>query len=142
MNGFVHRLRAFIQSHTGGKIVIAVLFLYLIYAQLILIRHISHQLPLRRLGKDPGLQYQKRMNGLRPFLPSQGVVGYVSDTGEEHFLRAQYALAPVILVRAPGPRFIVANFSHASFRPKLIYGKYYRIIKDFNNGVALLYMDS
>lgn len=142
MGGLVHRFRAFIQSPTGGKIVVVVLFLYLIYAQLILISHISHQLPLRRLGKDPGLQYEKRLVELRPFLPSRGVVGYVSDTGDEHFLRTQYVLAPVILIRTPGPRFIVANFSHASFLPKLIYGKNYRIIKDFNNGVAFLYMDS
>lgn len=142
MKGFVHHFRTFIQSHTGGKIVVAVLFLYLIYAQLVLIRHVFHQLPLRRLGKDPGIQYEKRLDDLRPLLPSHGVVGYVSDTGEEHFLRTQYVLAPVILIRTPGPRFIVANYSNAALRPKLIYGKCYRIIKDFNNGVALLYMDS
>jgi hypothetical protein len=142
MIGIARRFRSFSQSPIGERIAVAILFLYLIYAQLVIIRHILHELPLWQCGVNPGRQYEERMNRLRPFLPSSGIVGYISDTGEEHYIRSQYSLAPVILVRTPGPRLIVANFSGASMRPEIINGKHYRIIKDFNDGVALIYLDS
>ncbi len=112
------------------------LIIYLLYSQTVLVNHIRLLLPKRQ--QDIGIGYEKRLSPLRVCLPDHGVVGYASDTGNEHFLRAQYVLSPVVLHRSGNYSLIVANYSRASARPGRIYGNAYRVLKDFNNGVALL----
>lgn len=138
MKLFIEKFRNAIHSPSGLKITGAVLILYLFYSQIPLVKTIAEKLPYIQIGQERSLAYEKRMTVLRPLLPPRGLVGYISDTGIEHFFRSQYALAPVILVREPGPRMIVTNYSHDGLRPEQLYGKSYDVIRDFQNGVALV----
>lgn len=66
--------------------------------------------------KDFALRGDARFGRLRPALPSFGVAGYLAgstgshDADNQHYILAQYALAPLILRRSTEARFIAANF--------------------------------
>lgn len=87
--------------------------------------------------------YEKRFEGLRHNLPSRGVVGYISDDtndGEDSKARmfvAQYALAPVIIVRSLEHELVIGNFRKPVDEKKLCSSYCLTIIKDFGNGVFL-----
>ncbi|MEW6188300.1 MAG: hypothetical protein AB1585_21485 [Thermodesulfobacteriota bacterium] len=127
-----------LHSRLGIKMAIAAALLYLIYSQNILFVHVIHHFSPEYLGKDSGSLYEERMSKLRPFLPVREKIGYVSDAGLEFFLRAQYALAPVILTPSPDGLWIVANYSRPSARPQKIKGKAYTVIKEYDDGLSLL----
>jgi len=120
---------------------LVILILFIFYSQRILIEHTFHFV-FPRIEKDGVIVYEKRFSELKKLLPSHGIVGYVSDTNGEFFYMAQYVLSPVILTNNFGPRLIVANFSRASAMPNLLYGKPFKIIKNLNNGVALLSIET
>lgn len=71
---------------------------------------------LAEMTRDEGLRGDARFSRLRPALPPFGLVGYfAASTGnpgadDQHFILAQYALAPLILRRDTQARFIAANF--------------------------------
>jgi hypothetical protein len=123
------------------KMALVILILFIFYSQRILIDHTFHFI-FPRIEKDEITLYEERFSELKKLLPSHGIVGYVSDTSEGDLYKAQYVLAPVILNKFFGPRLIVANFSRASAMPNLLYGKPFKIIKNFNNGVALLSIET
>ncbi len=126
------------QDKKAASPVFAVLLLvcYIFYSQGVLVNHVRQLFPKRL--RELGVCYEQRLSPLQTWLPDVGIVGYASDTGNEHFLRAQYVLAPVILDRGGKHRLIVANFSRDRTRPKRIDGRPYHIIKNLHNGVALL----
>jgi hypothetical protein len=131
-----------LKSSTRTKLAILILILFVFYSQKILIDHVRHFL-FPRIEKDFGTKYEERFVELKKWLPSHGIIGYVSDTGDaEHFYRTQYALAPLILVQSPKAGLVVANFSVPSALPNLLYGKHFKVIKDLKNGVALLDLET
>jgi hypothetical protein len=120
---------------------LVILILFIFYSQRVLIDHTFHFV-FPRIEMDEITLYEERFSELKKLLPSHGIVGYVSDTDEGDLYKTQYVLAPVILTKTFDPHLIVANFSRASAMPNLLYGKPYKIIKNFNNGVALLYIET
>jgi hypothetical protein len=142
MNSFIRQL---LNCHGFRTLFVrcSVVFLigYLFYSQWILIGHVQLLLQMPQRQQKMGTRYEVRLKPLRSYLPEHGTVGYASDTGVEHFLRAKYVLAPVVLDRKGGYALLVANYSKAEARPDIIYGRPYRVLQDFNDGVALLEME-
>jgi hypothetical protein len=96
-----------------------------------------------RAGQDDVSAYQRRLEVLRPALPTRGVVGYLGDpdpNGEgalEHFRRyllAQYSLAPLLVVENLEPEFVVGNF-HPGTTPAAPPG--FRLVRNFGDGLVL-----
>ena len=141
MNFNPKRIIDHFNKSSRDKIALVILILFIFYSQRILIDH-TFQFIFPRIEKDEITLYEERFSELKKFLPSHGIVGYVSDTNGEFFLKTQYILAPVILTKVFGPRLIVANFSRASAIPTHLYGKPFKIIKNLNNGVALLSIET
>jgi hypothetical protein len=94
--------------------------------------------------------YERRFQELRAELPARGVVGYLGRTDPagrtptereasslldfKHYLLAQYALAPVVLIESTEPDFVVGNFVPGR-APSTPAG--FRIERDFGNGLVL-----
>jgi hypothetical protein len=82
---------------------------------LIALKDASAQYAIHSAESDIGF-FDHRFEGLRPLLPANGVVGYLSDipvgdkqsTGEYYL--AQYSLAPVVVVTNTDQRLVVGNF--------------------------------
>jgi hypothetical protein len=98
--------------------------------------------------KDP-YQIKKqdaRFQGLKAILPPDPVLGYVSDKqqsdpqGAAMFFGAQYALAPRILVREPGPRqnqYVIGNFTRLSDFSEVARLLGMKLKADLGDGVVL-----
>jgi len=113
---------------------------------------LSHQIGLVfRLGRalpplswsmkcpDPISLFENQILVIRPYLPSRGTIGFLSD-GEDtiSLFRLQYALSPRLVTPEPGPRLIIGVFHDgASLRDRLKQGDL-SLIKDFQNGLVLL----
>lgn len=93
---------------------------------------------------------ERRFAPLRPLLPAHGLVGYLSNPEPigatprdsnaaalhqfRHYLLAQYALAPALLVKGTEPEFVVGNFdpgTTAAAPAGLL------IVRDFGDGLVL-----
>lgn len=87
--------------------------------------------------------YEKRFKNLTRVLPSNGTVGYVSDCVENVYTIntrlyiAQYALAPVIIVKSADAQFVVGNFCDSVITPGSNYELIFNSCKDLSKGVAL-----
>ena len=96
---------------------------------------------LVRHGKRP--RTDERYEGLRPSLPADRVLGYVSDSagakGLELRLKAQYSLAPHLLEDAGGSaRYVVANFADPGRLESAYRTRGLRTLVVLPDGVALL----
>ncbi len=94
--------------------------------------------------------YERRFREVRSALPAQGVVGYLGRTDSagrtpaereasslldfKHYLLAQYALAPVVLIESTEPDFVLGNFDPGRTPPT---PAGFRIQRDFGNGLVL-----
>jgi hypothetical protein len=94
-------------------------------------------------GQDKISAYQRRLEVLRPALPTRGVVGYLGDPDPneegalEHFRRyilAQYSLAPLLVVENLEPELVVGNF-YPGTTPAAPPG--FRIVRNFGDGLVL-----
>lgn|GEM_PF-3842602 len=83
--------------------------------------------------------FENQIIEIRPYLPSQGTIGFLSDGDDTiHLFRLQYALSPRLVTPEPGPRLIIGVFHDgASLRDRLKQGDL-SLIKDFQNGLVLL----
>jgi hypothetical protein len=103
-----------------------------------------------RSAPDEISTYERRFQEVRAALPARGVVGYLGRTDPagrtpaergasslldfKHYLLAQYALAPVVLIESTEPDFVVGNFEPGR-APSTPAG--FRIDRDFGNGLVL-----
>jgi hypothetical protein len=103
-----------------------------------------------RSAPDEISTYERRFQEVRAALPARGVVGYLGRTDTagrtpaerdasslldfKHYLLAQYALAPVVLIESTEPDFVVGNFDGGR-APSTPAG--FRIERDFGNGLVL-----
>ena len=91
---------------------------------------VQNLLSTRDLGSlftDPVAQWEVRFGPLKAELPFvRGAMGYISDSDmggiaydaandEGEYILAQYALAPIILIRGTDQEWIVANLSRQAF---------------------------
>ena len=79
-----------------------------------------------------------RFASLKAHLPSEGVVGYIGETGESavpDYYLTQYALAPLVVDDSTGHAIVIGNFP--SSQPSEIPPNL-RVVQDFGNGVLLL----
>jgi hypothetical protein len=82
---------------------------------------------------------EARFEGLRAVLPARGIVGYLSDTDDlENYYLAQYCLAPVVVARDAARDLIVANVKSPTAIAKLASANNLTVVRDFQDGVALL----
>ncbi len=90
------------------------------------------------------LHYEKRFDALRRMLPPRGVVGYISDDTNDvedskaRLFVAQYALAPLIVVRSLDYGLVVGNFRKPVDKTRLFRDYGLIVAKDFGNGTFLL----
>jgi hypothetical protein len=103
-----------------------------------------------RASQDDVSTNERRLAVLRPLLPAHGLVGYLGDPEPigaaprdsnaaalhqfRHYLLAQYALAPALLVKGTAPEFVVGNFG-AGTTPTAPAG--FTIVRDFGDGLVL-----
>jgi hypothetical protein len=103
-----------------------------------------------RSAPDEISTYERRFQEVRAALPARGVVGYLGRTDSagrtpaereasslldfKHYLLAQYALAPVVLIESTEPDFVVGNFDSETARST---PAGFRIERDFGNGLVL-----
>ena len=79
-----------------------------------------------------------RFAALKAALPTRGVIGYIGESGNSatpDYYLAQYALAPLIVERAPDHAIVIGNFP-TSTPPEL--PENLQLEKDFGHGVFLL----
>jgi hypothetical protein len=103
-----------------------------------------------RPAPDEISTYERRFQEVRAALPAQGVAGYLGRTDTagrtpaereasslldfKHYLLAQYALAPLVLIESTEPDYVIGNFDPA--RPASTPAGF-RIERDFGNGLVL-----
>jgi hypothetical protein len=118
------------------------------------------QFDLSFVGNDEITLYQRRFDGVRGMLPSNGVVGYVGDplkledgspnpVALRNWYLAQYTLAPVVLSSSQGHRLFIMNKSAPPDSASLGNGGFTiqelgfgNKVLDFGNGVKLLVNES
>ncbi|HEV8675318.1 MAG TPA: hypothetical protein VGX21_14815 [Methylomirabilota bacterium] len=83
--------------------------------------------------------YQARFTPLRPLLPRNGIVGYVSDRpdADEEYLLTQYALAPLLLDRAGLHAVVIGNFFDPAAAPATAARMGLILLRDLGEGVML-----
>jgi hypothetical protein len=137
-------------SRTSGRVRIALVLIFL-FAGASTARwlHDAARWPAGPL-RDEISANDRRFERLRPELPAQGRVGYMGDpalggatardsntAALQHFRRyllAQYALAPVVLVKSTEPEFVVGNFDPGRVAPP---PPGFRLERDFGAGLVL-----
>ena len=87
---------------------------------------------------------EARMKAIRPALPPQGIIGYVSDLdvtrgdGRRAWYAAEYCLSPLVLSPSPGPAIVLGNFADAANAPAIAQRDGLTIVRDFGGGLILL----
>ena len=87
---------------------------------------------------DIAARSDQRFSLLKMQLPTQGVVGYIGETGDSalaDYYLTQYALAPLVVDYSPEHALVIGNFP--SSQPTAI-SPDLRVIQDFGKGVFLL----
>ena len=101
-------------------------------------------LKLSLQGHDGVTIYERRFQEIKPLLPAQGVVGYVSDAQDEgaEFYLTQYSLAPLIIDKTQPHEFVVGNFANRTVDASKLTKMTLTLRKDFGNGIKLFTVDS
>ncbi|MBL8236892.1 MAG: hypothetical protein JNM66_05705 [Bryobacterales bacterium] len=94
---------------------------------------------------DGVTDFDARFAPLRAMLPAKGVIGYMTDAdtpasdtnAQAEYHLAQYALAPVLVVRSSEQRFVVGNF-HRAVTTGSLRDRGFKLVREFGNGIALL----
>jgi hypothetical protein len=90
---------------------------------------------------DEVMRHERRLEQARALLPPEGVIGYLTDlsgdAATKRYYLAQYALAPVIVVRGPGQRLTLVDFSSPEAIEALPTGNL-TIHTDFGDGLMLI----
>jgi hypothetical protein len=120
---------------------VAALIVLIVSALLSNLAHLKH---LSRDDPAPDvlmLQRDQRFERLKDALPKRGTVGYLSDAPtwadrEEHLMRAQFALAPLILVSGAEHALVVAELSDPAAAAK---GRdpALTVVRDLGDGLIL-----
>jgi len=101
-------------------------------------------LKLSLQGHDGVTIYERRFQEIKPLLPAQGVVGYVSDAQDEgaEFYLTQYSLAPLIIDKTQPYEFVVGNFVNRTVDASKLTKMSLSLRRDFGNGIKLFTVDS
>lgn len=94
-----------------------------------------------------GALYDEGFAGLRGVLPAQGTIGYLSDVPAERVLdqaataeayyRAQYAVAPLVIVLSTEQTWLLGNFQSREAHDKALANPAWTAVRNCNNGVVL-----
>jgi hypothetical protein len=105
-------------------------------------------LEIRNVRAGPPQQrIDTRYEELRQALPDDPELGYVTDNldedgGNRRSLRAQYALAPRILVATTDRPYVVADLARPELLPEVCAEHDLEVVAVFSGGVALLRRES
>ncbi|HEY3038659.1 MAG TPA: hypothetical protein VGJ66_07970 [Pyrinomonadaceae bacterium] len=97
-----------------------------------------------QIGDDGITVYEKRFAALKPVLPPNGAVGYVTD-GEPYnieFFLTQYSLAPLMVDPKESHEFVIGNFTNKASNPKTWNRADLDLRLDLGNGVKLFHSAS
>ena len=94
---------------------------------------------------DGVTEFDSRFHQLRSLLPPTGMIGYITDpetpaadtNAQAEFHLAQYALAPVIVVRSPEQRYVIGNF-HKVVTAGSLRDRGFKVVREFGRGIVLL----
>lgn len=99
----------------------------------------------RKAGKDHITEYEKRFDGIRPHLPRNGTVGFITDLslpvgGEDWsfaYMLTQYTLPPLVVVGHPNLPLVVGVFNLEIPEPGKLAESGLVPIRYYGNGVIL-----
>ena len=82
---------------------------------------------------------EARFVGVKDTLPELAVVGYLDEQPDDpkRLIQAQYALAPLIIVRGVAAEFVLGNFRDSASAREAARTEGLALLEDFGNGVAL-----
>jgi hypothetical protein len=104
--------------------------------------HLYRQaIPRQTLGyfRDPVTLFEQRLQEIKPFLPSRGTIGFLSDRDDPaDFFQTQYALSPLLVTKDSGPDLVLGIIYDPAFLQKPHSLKDLRINREFQNGLILL----
>ena len=98
------------------------------------------------MAAEPGAgipAYIARFDAIRNALPSQGVIGYITDQVRDpnraiaEYHLTQYALAPVLVTNSWNEKYVVGNF-HGPLGPGAVKTKGLEFVRDYGGFVQLL----
>ena len=123
-----------------------VAFLVLVGSTLTNLSYVQEQIGLIRNSNIHRVsQYESRLKELLPYMPATGRVGYLSNVHPsdpavpmeivDEYFRAQYGLAPVVLVPGADEEIIIAKFTDNTDVAAMTRGL--DLIKDFGGGLML-----
>jgi len=99
---------------------------------------------LTKVPPDSDTLNEIRLAPVKKQLPSQGVIGYVSDDSRieesvawRRYAMTQYALAPLIVERTTEHKLIVGVFKDPDTIPTVAASKNLRVTQIFDEGVVL-----
>jgi hypothetical protein len=96
---------------------------------------------LNQIGNDGITVYERRFAALKPVLPPNGVIGYVTDAEPYNieFFLTQYSVAPLMVDPKEGHEFVIGNFANKASNPKTWNGVNLDLRLDLGNGVKLFH---
>ena len=99
---------------------------------------------LTKVPSDAVSQSEERLERVKERLPSNGVIGYVSDDlgideglAWRRYATTQYALTPLILERTGEHELVVGVFQDQDKIPTVAINKNLLITEDFGDGIVL-----
>jgi hypothetical protein len=99
------------------------------------------------IGQDNVSKFERKFEGARTKLPSNGIIGYRTDTPDDLALYylTQYTLAPVVVARIPAQQYVInvsRDVNSSEDKPYLDFimsspGADFKMF-DFQNGIKII----
>ncbi len=133
------------------KIGISLIIIFALLANIRLFKK-SRLYDLKDLGNDQVTLYEKRFDGVKRYLGSVNIVGFITDIDDKRpptdiefarrYFLTQYALSPIIVLKDYNHDIIIANFhNYDSELPDSIKEEF-TLLKDFGKGLKIFKRES
>jgi hypothetical protein len=95
---------------------------------------------VRRQGDDEVTFHEKRFRALKPLLPENAIIGYVSDMpgNAREYYETRYVLSPVRVALQKDYELFVGNFRDPANIPLVAQQEKLTVERDLGDGVVLL----
>ena len=127
-------------TYTGRvKLATFLLLAIALYTTGVPLHRLSQLLAERKGGPDEIAYHRMRCSGLKPYLPLNTTIGYISETPPvvRDFYILRYVLSPVRLVQNSDHHLVVGNFRRPESAGHIARKKDLAVVRNFGNGVVL-----